>query len=360
MNTENNKPDHYSIVAKDNSMIEHLAGFKLAELRLIAYCLAHYDTTKPENRVFFARVSDLVELFPINEKSAYRVVEEAMEGINKKPLKFKEGRKKHFWNWFSGFIYDEGSGEFEFRITPEIQPYLLNLAGSFTKYRLGAVYQFKSAHTWKLYENLKKEAFKDQWSIGLDELKLLLGIAGKYSRFGNFEARIISPAVSEINENSDLEVSYKKRKKGRSVVGVVFQIQEKPPEDTINVETSRQKLRKMLAVEGIADKTIDDYIEKAEKRGKIERCVEQLPKIAARWTKEKGPKKRYLLGSLRNEIEQMSLFENHDKAPAKNKQKEIETSKKDAAKTDDDILKELAKTTGNKYYIEEAKKRGLI
>ncbi len=227
-------------------MVEHLAGFKLNELRLIAYCLAHYDSTDPDNRTFHARVSDLQELFPINKSSAYRVIETAMLGINEKPLTFRENGRKKFRNWFSGFDYIEGAGEFEFMITPEIRPYLLGLTNTFTKYRIGAVYQFKSAHTWKLYENLKKEAFKTQWSISLDELKILIGVVGKYKRWNGFNEFVIAPAVAEINKNADLEIRYEKRKHGRSVVGLVFQIMEKPSKDVINVETSKQKFFRLL------------------------------------------------------------------------------------------------------------------
>ena len=305
-----NRPNRHSIVAKNNSMIEKLAGFKLNELRLIAYCLAHYDTTKEDNRCFYARVSDLQELFPIDKNSAYAVVERAMLGINEKPLIFKKGRKKYFWNWFSGFIYEEGTGEFEFRITPEIRPYLLGLKDTFTKYRLGAVYQFRSAHTWKLYENLKKEAFTLTWSIGLDELKILLGIPGKYKRFSDFDMRILNPSIAEINDKSDLAVSYVKRKRGRSVVGLVFQISERPPEDVINVETPRQALARLLAVHGIHKKTVADYVKMAANRDKLEHCIEQLPRIAARAkNKPSSERKKYFLGALKNEINQQSLFD---------------------------------------------------
>jgi len=303
-----NKPNHHSIVAKENSMVEHLAKFKLNELRMIAYCLAHFDSSKPENRTFYATVSDLTELFPINKKEAYGVVKAVMKGINEKPLEFEQDGKKYFWNWFSGFAYTIGTGEFEFRITPEIRPYLLGLEGSFTRYRLGSVYQFKSAHTWKLYENLKKEAFKDTpWTPSIDELKILMGVAGKYKRWNGFNEFVIAPAIAEINKKSDLEVRYDKRKRGRSVVGLIFQIIEKPPADTVNVETSKQIMARLMAIEGVNEKTIGNYIKKAEKRDKVARCVEQIPKIVARWNTGKGPKIKYLLGAIQMEINQRTI-----------------------------------------------------
>lgn len=350
-----NKPNHHSIVAKDNSMVEKLAGFKLNELRLIAYCLSHYDTTDPNNRTFYARVSDLQELFPIDKKEAYSVVKAAMLGINQKPLQFEEDGKEYFWNWFSGFAYDKGNGEFEFRITPEIRPYLLGLKDTFTKYRLGAVYQFKSAHTWKLYENLKREAFKRQWAVPLDELKMLLGVPGKYERWGNFNDRIIVPAVVEINELSDLEVSWEKRKRGRSVVGLVFFIDDKQPEDVVNIETPKQSFARLLAVEGVHEKTILDYVILAEKRGKVKQCIEQLPRIVERWNKGKGPKVKYLLGALKSEINQKTLFDDHQAQAA------APAAKVDFSDFGDDDLDIFETIPGHKDAVRaEKKKRGLI
>ena len=275
-----------------------------------------------------------------------------MLGINQKPLRFKEGRKKYFWNWFSGFTYEEGTGEFEFRITPEIQPYLLGLKDSFTRYRLGAVYQFKSAHTWKLYENLKKEAFKRQWSIALDELKLLLGVPGKYKNTYEFGRRIINPAITEINELSDLKVSFEKRKRGRSIVGLLFFIDDKQPEDVVNIETPKQALTRLLAMEGVSEKTIANYITMADSQNKIDRCIEQFPKIVARWNKNKGPKLKYLLGSLKNEINQQTLFHN----------KEVSSDEKiDFSGYSDTDLNLFEKVRGHEDAVKKEKeKRGLL
>lgn len=334
-------------------MVEHLAGFKLNELRLIAYCLAHYDSSNPDDRTFYARVSDLRELFPIDKNSAYAVVERAMDGINEKPLKFKAGLKKYYWNWFSGFIYEEGTGEFEFRITPEIQPYLLGLKKTFTKYRLKAVYQFKSAYTWKLYENLKKTAFKFQWSIDLDQIRVLLGAAGKYPRWNSFQERVIAPAVAEINKKSDLEVRYDKQKRGRSIVGLVFQIKETPPENVIDIETSKQTLARFMAVEGINNKTILEYVKKAEKKDKLERCIEQFPKIISRWNKNKGSKQQYLLGALKHEIDQQTMFDDQGKKPA--------TGQVDFSAYTDEDLEIFARVPGYEDNIQtEKKRRGII
>lgn len=77
------KIDHKSIVAKDNSLVGLLAKFELSELRLIAFCLAHYDSRTNNNREIEARVDDLKEIFSMTTKDAYSIVRRAVIGINK-------------------------------------------------------------------------------------------------------------------------------------------------------------------------------------------------------------------------------------------------------------------------------------
>jgi len=60
--------------------------------------------------------------------------------------------------------------------------------------------------------------------------------------------------VAEINKNADLEVRCEKRRRGRSIVGLIFQIMEKPSKDVINVETFKQKFFRLLAMENINKK----------------------------------------------------------------------------------------------------------
>jgi len=304
-------PDTNSVVAKSNLLIEKMAKFELSELRLIAYCVAHYDSRSPENRAFTAHVDDLASLFSMNGGSAYTVIRQAMLGINKKPLEFTEGKKRHFWNWFSGFTYTEGEGTFEFTITPEIQPYLLGLKGTFTRYRLGDVYQFKAASTWKMYENLKRWEAKGTWSIGLDELRLALGVAGKYPRWSDFQVRVIDATIKEINQLSDLTVSYEKEKRGRRITALTFLIKSKPPKGTVDVETPAQELHKGLLGCGVDQPTALKYAQDADRLGKASHALRKLSELKERWENglKKGRIQAYVLSVLKGEIYQMELFE---------------------------------------------------
>jgi len=306
---KNQTPDHNSIVAKSNDLIVQMSKFSLFELRLIAYCLAHYDSRSPRNRSFTARVEDLINLFPIDKKKAYNVIRQTMLNIGKKPLELIEGKKHYYWNWFSGFTYDAGTGEFEFKITEEIEPYLLKLEGNFTLYRLGDVYQFKSASTWKLYELLKKWLKKRSWSVDLEELRVFLGVYGKYSLWNDLNRHLLTPAIAEINELSDIKVDFIKVKRGRSVVGLDWIItpkkRGKDKENIIDIKTSQILLFEKLVNVGVPAKTAKNYVRKIENSGKTDYILSKLPKIIKR---AKKPKQKYVLGAITDELKQQSLY----------------------------------------------------
>jgi hypothetical protein len=117
-------------------------------------------------------------------------------------------------------------------------------------------------------------------------------------------------------------------------------------------------MARLLAVAGIHEKTSATYIEKAESAGMTARCAEQLPKILERAkSKPVVERKKYITGAIKKEIEKGApLFDDFDK---KEKAKEATKARARARAMDDDALK-LAISSGNAYYIEEAKARGLM
>ena len=314
---ETKKTDLNAIVAKNHLAVGLLRKYGLTELRLIAFCLAHYDSRKDDNRHITARVDDLLEIFPsMDAKSAYAVVRQTVIRINSKPAEIEDELVVHLLFWFTGFKYFKKTGEFSFSISPEMQPFLLDLQGNFARYRLADVYQFRSANTWKLYENLAQWRTAGRWSPDLDELRYKIGVAGKYPIWGTFNRDVIAPAVEEINALSDLRVEYHQEKRGRRIIGLVFLIDKKiNDKEVINQEPSENELLRLLLDHGINVKTAEDYAKKINDQGKADTITAKMPQIALRAQKSGHPTQKYILGAINNELGQMSLL----KAPPQEK-----------------------------------------
>lgn len=294
------KPDLNSIVAKSNELVPKLSKFDLQELRLIAYALAHLDSTKAENKTFTARVEDMAHIYGMAEDRAYSVVQKVVASMNTKPLKVIEGDEDIYIYWFSKFSYKSGTGTFTFTLTEHIRPYLLELKQRFTFYRLGDVHEFKAASTWKLYEHLNQWKYTGAWHVSLDFLRNdVFGVAGKYDRFDLLRQRLIDPAVEEINNKSNLNVSYVKEREGKSVAFLRFFIQTGEKLYIKKEEYQKNMLLKQLLDCGIRKDTAEKLLRDFAELGKEEYFLEKVQEIMRRWTEAKGPMARYVVGALK-------------------------------------------------------------
>jgi hypothetical protein len=62
-----------------------------------------------------------------------------------------------------------------------------------------------------------------RWTVEVDELRALLGVADKYQgRFNNFRHRVLQPAVAAINDFGVIALRYEEERRGRAVVAVKF------------------------------------------------------------------------------------------------------------------------------------------
>lgn len=81
------------------------------------------------------------------------------------------------------------------------------------------LHSFRTTAGQRLYELLSLRSgrqFAREWEVGIDEFREYLGIpAGEYMRFDNLRARVIDPAVDEVNELAPFRVSIEYRRGGR-------------------------------------------------------------------------------------------------------------------------------------------------
>lgn len=136
----------------------------------------------------------------------------------------------------------------EISFTPEIMPYLIDLKknGLYTQYRLEDVAKMTNKYSIVLFKwlvmnfnqynyykekknrtNKQKNDYKNP-HITIKELRRITDTENDYERFYDFERKVIKDSIKEINELTNLQVSYKKIKGGRYIKEIVFSIEEKP------------------------------------------------------------------------------------------------------------------------------------
>lgn len=120
--------------------------------------------------------------------------------------------------WLSNIKIYKNTGKVTLEFDDELIPYLLQLKSRFTRYELRNTLYLKNKYSIRVYELLKQLQNIKSGKFTIEELKNLLMLEkGQYSRLYDFERFILKSSMEEINEYTDLDVSYEKNKNGRKV-----------------------------------------------------------------------------------------------------------------------------------------------
>jgi plasmid replication initiation protein len=74
----------------------------------------------------------------------------------------------------------------------------------------------------RLYELTNQFRASGVRQISLDELREFLATKDAHPRFADFKRKVIDKAVAEINDKTDMDLSWQPVKKGRAVAGIKF------------------------------------------------------------------------------------------------------------------------------------------
>ncbi len=126
---------------------------------------------------------------------------------------------------------------------------------------------FSSGHGLALYENCYR--FVRTGSTGwwtLDVFRKLMGVDGSdyYSSFKHLNAKIIKPAVAEVNKSSDILIEPEFQKKGRTVTEIRFRIKGNPQKAMFEIDDSdgvrNLPVYKALRQQGVSDRLARQWI----------------------------------------------------------------------------------------------------
>lgn len=161
----------------------------------------------------------------------YSDVKATLQKLSDRSFWLKQGDWETLCRWLSKVSTNKRSGIAKIRIDEDLANYLFNLGQQFTQYQLWNVLAMKSAFSVRMYELIKSYAYREHVSFGLDELKHILMVddVKSYERFPDFRRFVLEISIREINELTDLTVSYETVTKGRKVVRLDFKITSKRP-----------------------------------------------------------------------------------------------------------------------------------
>ena len=219
------KTNDKQLVVKANKLIEASYYLTLNEQRLILLAITKVrrDSALYTQDEFVISAEDWVSTFQVESKNAYRDLQAISRQLFERYITIENTRGNPLMTrWISSIEYLAKDGKLVITFAQNILPFLTVLEKEFTKYRLEFVSKMTSIYAVRLYELLVQWNSTGTREIELDWLKKTFQITETYAEIRNFKARVIEPAITQINSHSDLTVSYTQRKTGRLVTHFTF------------------------------------------------------------------------------------------------------------------------------------------
>jgi plasmid replication initiation protein len=228
---KDNKP---LMVYQDNQLIEASYHLTLNEKRLVLLAITKIDRSrKPKeespNR-FVITVAEWAAAYQLHDP--YRELKRAVADLFERAIHIRGGGiKRGRFRWITSEIeYEDSSVCITF--THDVSLYLQGFVDCFTKYDLLHIKSLTSTYSIRLYELIKQWANTSTWRIdSLDDLRYLLNTEDAYPKWSDFNRYVIKKAVQELNDKTNLTVTYKPAKRGRDVSAVRFEFKENQQAD---------------------------------------------------------------------------------------------------------------------------------
>lgn len=129
----------------------------------------------------------------------------------------------------------------------EVIPLFLDLSKGYSSYELQYALELSSEYAQLLYPLLSSYRNTKVYQVSLEEFREKMGVdENLYPNYAHFRRRVIDVALGQITKETDLSVTYTERKSGRSVTGLVFNIQAKKTDEELNREEAKNEINQML------------------------------------------------------------------------------------------------------------------
>jgi plasmid replication initiation protein len=228
---------------------------------------------------------------------------EATESIGSRMFEI-ETKEKLSQIWlFSKVEYLFGTGSFSIEINHHAIPYFFELKNNFTAMQLKSVLNCSSKYAKRLY------GVACQWrSVGskrfeIEELKNMLSLIDKkgneqYEKVSQFKERVLDVAKAQINENTDIEIDFELKKRGRSFHWVTLHINSQKAKQ-LEIEFDKpivvQKFKSKIMVYGLSDEQAE-LIATKEKESDFDILITQLNEKIRQGKVKIGNSVGYLVG----------------------------------------------------------------
>ena len=253
-------------ISKSKSLVHASYRLSLDEKRIVQYAIAKVNPFNYlQGQAYSFDVLDFAKCYDLDKKSCYIQASGAIDQLFDRQVTYWDDEKKR--NVTCRLIinkFDDEKGVVGVRFSDEMQKMLIN-DKDFLSYAIKHTVAFTSVSSMRIYEillyQLQRSPIKKLVKkFNINEIKETLGLGDKYKRFADFRIRVLDPAKNQINNYSDIQISYVVMKEGRVPTHIVFTAKYKKAKKTKKVAPQAEPAQ-VNALQNVAQQ---NYVEEAK------------------------------------------------------------------------------------------------
>ncbi len=214
------------------------ARYEYSELQLDLFFFIVSKLRKDEqNTIYKLNIAELSSLTGKRYNGAY--LQKATADMGSRMLEVEDDKRyRQIW-MFQQISYVKGEGIIEFDLTKYVLPYLFELKNNFTSYELAAALRLTSKYAKRIYQICSQwKDLGETKKYDIQDFKKTLGLIDgkgneKMRQIKDFRESVLDIAVKQINEHTELHVSYSLEKQGKAFKNIVFTVKPQALADTI-------------------------------------------------------------------------------------------------------------------------------
>lgn len=286
---------------KSNLLISSKYRASLLENKIVTLSLSKIELDGSGRPVAKLTAKEIMDMLGKKNTSIYSQIKKAAQGMAGRQMLIEDKENKRFAliNLIGSAYYE--NGELLVKFEPDLKNLVYDIKKNYTPIDVPLMMKFKSNYSYRLYELLKSKAYDPNKKRDADtvyeipfkvsELKITIGLVDtnveavkvmmqkenpdydeilekapiqNFPLWIDFKSKVLDVAIEEINERSDIEVSYKLNKIGRGgrVDKIFFYVRRKDVSgSTVDKEEDKPVLPTEATVDVVVDITPDELLD---------------------------------------------------------------------------------------------------
>lgn len=232
---KNSKPSKNAF--KPRSLVEARCCLKASENDIFDMILSYInrDNDIAENLTYTLVIDDFKDKFGLKySKNAYKKIRDGVGQLKGKTIDIwsDDGEKFESYVLFQTIKWNDGKGKITVKLGEDIKRLLVQHKQSITYYEIRYTLPMSSRYSKRLYVMFKEWAYSPSKTRydRVEDLREKLQVPLSYG-YNKFKQRILEESLNEINDSTDIFVTYIEHKiavrGGHKVDGLTFQINKK-------------------------------------------------------------------------------------------------------------------------------------